>query len=79
MTKKITRLDDYIGASDAAHLLSQKLGRPILPKYMRTLARRKKQPVRAQQMGNRLLYHKGDILACNVKQKVVKSEQDNIS
>jgi hypothetical protein len=79
MTKKITRLDDYIGASDTANLLSQKLGRPILPKYMRTLARRKRQPVHTQQMGNRLLYHREDILACTVKQKVVKSEQDNIS
>jgi hypothetical protein len=72
MTKKITRLEDWITADKAAMLLSQKLGRPISPEYLRKLARRKKQPVRTQPMGNRLLYHKEDILACNVKQKANK-------
>lgn len=42
MTKKITRLEDFIPASDAADLLSQKLDRPIDPKYIRLLAKRKK-------------------------------------
>jgi hypothetical protein len=74
MTKKITRLDDYLSAHDAALLLSQKLGRSIHPEYIRKLARSKKQPVRTQPMGNRLLYHRDDILACTIKQKVIQSE-----
>jgi hypothetical protein len=69
MTKKIIPLDSYISASDAAELLSTKLGRPVSSEYIRKLARRKKNPVRTEQRSNRLLYHRDDILASTVKQK----------
>lgn len=69
MTKKIIPLSDYIGASDAADLLSKKLGRPVSSEYIRKLAKRKKNPVRTEQRSNRLLYHRDDILGSDVKQK----------
>jgi len=67
MPKKIVALADYISASDAASLLSEKLGRPIASKYIRKLANRKKQPVRTQPMGNRLLYNREDIEAATIR------------
>jgi hypothetical protein len=69
MTKRITRFDDYISASDAARLLSLRTGRFIDPEYMTKLAKSKKQPIRTQQVSNRLLYNRDDVLACTVKQK----------
>lgn len=69
MVKKIIALNEYISAHDAAQLLSAKHGRPISGKYIRSLSKRKKNPVRTQQMSNRLLYHKEDILACTVRAK----------
>jgi len=69
MVKKIIALSDWISAHDAAQLLSVKHERPISPKYIRSLSNRKKNPVRTQPMGNRLLYHRDDILAAIVKQK----------
>lgn len=69
MPKKIQALADWISASDAAQLLSDKHHRSISGKYIRNLSLSKKQPVRTQQMGNRLLYNKEDILAANIKQK----------
>lgn len=61
MTRKILALTDYMTASEAAAYLSQKLARPILPKYIRKLARRKKKPVRTVLSGNRYLYLRADI------------------
>lgn len=69
MVKKITALDDYITAHDAAQILSVKHGRPISPKYIRLLAKSKKQPVRTQAKGDRLLYNRGDIEKVVIKQK----------
>lgn len=69
MPKKIIALTDYISAHDAALLLTQKMGRPISNKYVRKLAERKREPVRTQPMGNRLLYHREDIEACTIRQK----------
>lgn len=69
MPKKIIPLADWVSAHVAAQLLSLNMGRPIPSRYVVKLSRRKKNPVRTQEMGNRLLYHKGDILACEVKQK----------
>ena len=72
MTKKITPLDSYISAHDAAELLSEKLGRPVSSEYIRKLAKRVKNPVRTEQRSNRLLYHRDDILSSDVKQKATK-------
>ncbi len=69
MVKKIIALNEYISAHDAAQLLSAKHGRPISPKYIRSLSKRTKNPVRTQQMSNRLLYSREDILACTVRAK----------
>jgi hypothetical protein len=69
MVKKIVALSDYITASDAAQLLSEKHNRPISPKYIRLLAKSKKQPIRTQQKGDRLLYNQSDIENVVIKQK----------
>ncbi len=69
MPKKIVALSDYITASDAALLLSQKSGRPISSRYIGKLAKRKKQPVRTQQMSNRLLYCREDLEQVMIKKK----------
>ena len=68
MGKRITRLEDWISASDAAQLLSAKMGRPINAKYIRSLSQRKRQPVRTVVMSSRLLYSREDILSCEVKE-----------
>jgi hypothetical protein len=72
MVKKIIALTDYITAHHAAQLLSLKHGRPIHPKYIRKLADRKKNSVRVQRVGDRLLYHKQDIESITIRQKSTK-------
>lgn len=62
-------LEDWIPCSQAAHLLSKKMGFPIEPRAIRQLARRKKQPVRTQSLGYHQLYNRDDILAAVVRQK----------
>jgi hypothetical protein len=69
MTKKINKYEDWITANDAAQLLSDKLARPVAPRYIRQLAKRKRKPVRTQSLGYHQLYHRDDILASTVKQK----------
>jgi hypothetical protein len=69
MTKKINRLEDWVTADIAAQLLSDKIGRPVPSRYIRQLAKRKRQPVRTQSLGYHQLYFKDDILASTVKQK----------
>jgi hypothetical protein len=71
MTRKM-----YITAEEAAQLLSERLGRTIPPAYMYKLARRKKNPVRTQTIGNRFLYHRADIEQTTVTQK---RDQDDTS
>lgn len=58
MAKKIAALSGSITTHDAAFILSQKTGRPISSRYIGKLSKRKKRPVRTQQMNNRLLYHR---------------------
>jgi len=69
MTRKITRLEDYISASDAAQILSAKCGRRIAPEYLTKLSKSKKQPIRTQQMSNRLLYNREDLEKVTIKKK----------
>jgi hypothetical protein len=69
MVKKIIALNEYVSAHDAAQLLSAKHGRPISGKYIRSLSKRKKNPVRTQPMGNRLLYHRDDLEKVTVRAK----------
>lgn len=69
MVKKIEPLSNWITANDAAKLLSTKLGRPIAARYVRQLAKSRRQPVRTQPLGYHQLYHKADIEKVNIKQK----------
>jgi hypothetical protein len=69
MTKKLNRLEDWLSASDAASLLSDKMGFPIDPKYIARLARSKKQPVKTRPVSGHLLYLKADIERCKVRKK----------
>ena len=69
MVKKIVALADWISAHDAAQLLSLKYERPIPAKYIRSLSKRAKNPVRTQEMSNRLLYSRDDIMAATIRQK----------
>jgi hypothetical protein len=75
VSKKIIALGDYITAHHAAQLLSLKHGRPIQPKYVRKLVGRKKNPVRAQRVGDRILYNKEDIENTTVRQKQPGQEE----
>ena len=78
MVKKIQALADWLSAHDAAQLLSLNHERPISPKYIRSLAKRKKNPVRTQTMSSRLLYNKDDILDCTIKQKAKRRDATNL-
>jgi hypothetical protein len=78
MVKKIIPLNEYISAHDAADILSAKHGRPISGKYIRSLSKRAKNPVRTEQMGNRLLYNKADILACEIRERRLNEKPDII-
>ena len=69
MTKKINKYEDWVTANDAATLLSDKLARPVPSRYIRQLAKRKRNPVRTQSLGYHQLYNRDDILSSTVKQK----------
>lgn len=69
MPKKIVALADWLSAHDSAQLLSLKHERPISAKYIRTLAKRKKNPVRTQEMSNRLLYNRDDLEQVMIRRK----------
>ena len=69
MVKKIQALTDWLSAHDAAQLLSLKHGRPISAKYIRRLSKRSKNPVRTQEMSNRLLYNREDLEKVVIKKK----------
>ena len=70
MTKKANRFEDWITAEKAAQLLSDKLGFPVPSRYIRKLAKRKKDPVRTESLGYHQLYHRDDVLASKVKQRI---------
>lgn len=67
--KKSLSLSDYICASDAAKILSDKHGRPISVDYVRLLSKRKTQPVRFVRIGNRLAYNKHDVETCIIRRR----------
>jgi hypothetical protein len=69
MPKKIIALHDFISAHDAAQLLSAKYNRPIDPKYIRRLSKRRRNPVRTEIINNRFLYHREDVEACLIRQR----------
>jgi hypothetical protein len=71
MTRRINKFEDWITANKAAQLLTEKLGFPIESRYIRELAKRKKNPIRTQSLGYHQLYNRDDILSANVKQKRV--------
>jgi hypothetical protein len=77
MPKKIQALADWLSAHDSAQLLSLKHKRPIHPKSIRQLSLRKKNPVRTQEMSNRLLYNRDDILNCDIKEKAKGRDTTN--
>ena len=74
MPKKIQVLADWLSAHDSAQLLSLKHERPISPKYIRRLSKRKRNPVRIQEMSNRLLYNREDLETVVVKKKSTPDE-----
>jgi len=69
MVKKIQALADWLSAHDSAQLLSLNHERPISAKYIRTLSKRKRNPVRTQEMSNRLLYNREDLETVMIKKK----------
>lgn len=69
MPKKIEPLSNWITANKAAQLLSSKMGFPIQPRYIRALAKSKRQPIKVQDLGYHQLYNRDDVLACIIKQK----------
>lgn len=77
MVRKIQPLSDWLSAHDSAQLLSLKHDRPISAKYIRRLSKRKKNPVRTQEMSNRLLYNRDDIMDCDLRQKVKRRDTSN--
>lgn len=69
MTKKINRFEDWLTAEKAAEMLSQKSGHPIPSRYVRQLAKSKRQPVRTQSLGYHQLYNRDDLDRAIIKQK----------
>ena len=69
MVRKIQALNDWLSAHDSAQLLSLKHERPIQPKYIRSLAKRKKNPVRTEQRSNRLLYNRDDLETITIRKR----------
>lgn len=69
MVKKINRFEDWITADKAASLLSEKMGFPIESRYVRQLAKSKRQPIRTQSLGYHQLYNREDLDRAIVKQK----------
>ena len=69
MVKKIVALTDWLNAHDAAQLLSLKHERPISARYIRSLSKRAKNPVRTMPNSNRLLYNREDLEKVIIKQK----------
>jgi len=74
MVRKIQALADWLSAHDSAQLLSLKHERPISAKYIRSLSKRKRQPVRTQEMSNRLLYNRDDLEKVTIKKKSTPDE-----
>jgi len=77
MPKKIQALADWLSAHDSAQLLSLKHERPIDPKYIRRLSKRTRNPVRTQEMSNRLLYNREDLEKVAIKKKQLNEKQDS--
>lgn len=69
MVKKIENILDYVTASDAAALLSQKYDRPIRPDYISKMSASRKHAIRVAQFGRIRMYHREDIAACTITRK----------
>jgi hypothetical protein len=67
MTRKINRLEDYVPASEAASLISEKLGRRIYPDYIRKLSNVRFHTINAKTR----LYYKPDLEQVTIRQKTV--------
>ncbi|GCE18966.1 hypothetical protein [Dictyobacter kobayashii] len=67
--KKKEDIHDYCTAGDAAQVLSEKLGRPILPNYICKMAKSRKRVIRTVRIGRNLLYHRFDIADSLIKKK----------
>jgi hypothetical protein len=65
MTKKIIPLTDCISASDAAQLLSAKLGRRVRPGYIHKIRNVRFIPINRTTK----LYHRADIEAATIRQR----------
>ena len=71
MVKKIIPLTSYIPASEAADLLSKKLGRRIRPDYIRKLKNVRTHTVNATSK----LYNRDDILAANIRERASEEKE----
>ena len=78
MVRKIQALADWLPARDSAQLLSLKHERPISPKYIRLLSKRKSNPVRTKEMSNRLLYNREDLEKVVIKKKSTLSTRNTL-
>jgi len=65
MTKKINPVESYVSASEAARILSEKLGRPVRPSYIQRLKNVRTRKVNATSN----LYHKEDVLAATIRKR----------
>jgi hypothetical protein len=69
MVKKINKYEDWLTANKAAQFLSDKMGCRIESRYIRQLAKSKRQPVRTESLGYHQLYHREDLEKVVIKKK----------
>lgn len=72
--EKPPSLVDYITAGQASAFLTEKLKRPISNQYVHKLSTRAKNKVRSVQVGNRWVYHRGDIENVEIRQRTDNAE-----
>jgi hypothetical protein len=77
MVKKINKYEDWLTAEKASRLLSDKLGFPIESRYVRQLAKSKRQPVRTESLGYHQLYNRQDLEQVVIKKKQLSKKQDS--
>lgn len=67
--KKIENIRDYITASQAALILSQKYERKVRPDYISKMAGCQKHDIRLVRIGGICLYHQEDVERCELRAK----------
>jgi hypothetical protein len=67
--KKKEDIADYCTAGEAAQILTDKLGRPIITNYIRKMSKSRKHSIRTAQINSIILYHRVDVTNCTITQK----------